>query len=382
MNSYNSYIGKTFGCLTINSITKVSKNSQHSRVTSLVAHCSCKCGNNNYSRVLTSINLGKVPCCNKCYKGIPLNSFIGKRYGQLTVIGAYNDGQHKYFKLKCICTNIVERNISEIVDRIESHSCGECYNGIRYKDYIGKIFGTYTIIDVYNKKKKGAYAKIKCTCNREYERKITLIDLNTKHKGCPKCDNGKPWESHIGEKYGNLTITGITHSSERGYSLTQMICKCDCGNENIIRTLSSLKARSRKASCGECYHGIPFSSFIGKNYGRLTIIEYRKNKNSSIRCIEFLCKCSCNKSENKWYPLEMINQNFKSISSCGCVKKELYNLRKIHFGSLHIMNTSKNNEGGLRYNCKCDCSREIEVLESDLFTGKVTCCNECLIKEE
>ena len=38
---------------------------------------------------------------------------------------------------------------------------------------------------------------------------------------------------------------------------------------------------------------------------------------------------------------------------------------------------AENNIGGLRYICKCDCGNEIEVLESDLFTGKVTCCEEC-----
>ena len=32
--------------------------------------------------------------------------------------------------------------------------------------------------------------------------------------------------------------------------------------------------------------------------------------------------------------------------------------------------------------CKCDCGNEIEVLESDLFTGKVICCEDCQMINE
>lgn len=71
--------------------------------------------------------------------------------------------------------------------------------------------------------------------------------------------------------------------------------------------------------------------------------------------------------------------NLKSgvTASCGCLRTKITALKYIPFNKLHIISTSTNNEGGLRYICKCDCGNEIEVLESDLFTGKVTCCESC-----
>lgn len=51
--------------------------------------------------------------------------------------------------------------------------------------------------------------------------------------------------------------------------------------------------------------------------------------------------------------------------------------KNISFGRLKVLKISDNTIGGLRYICKCDCGNEIEVLESDLFTGKVICCEDC-----
>lgn len=495
---YSKYIGKTFGCLTVNNITKETILNKDKK-TDLLAHCSCACGNKNHTRLITSLNISQ--CCEQCYMGKPLKSFIGKTFGQLTVIDAYTDLDKgiKRFKCKCICGNIVERNITEILNRQHNFKCGNCYNGIAYNNYIGKTFGSFKILDVYSLKKNGKqkrmYAKIKCTCGLEYERKLENIDFNYKKLGCKHCDNGKPWESHIGEKYGKLTVIGITSTFKRGYNLTQAVCKCECEQE-VKRTFSSLHARGQRSSCGQCIKGIFFKNYIGKQYGNLTVVDVIKDKRGAFN---FVLKCSCGNENSiiriannvltlasknifqtcgecnkgvyykdfigkRYGYLEIINyknnffelqcdcgniiklktsyvnsfnsriatctkcykgisyskiinnqfgrlkikniqsnqnnkkhriaicsclcgkQNLKinftrimtgSVLSCGCLHQDIASLKKIKFGNLLIKCCSKNNVNGLRYICKCDCGNEIEVLESDLFTGKVTCCNEC-----
>lgn len=431
-----------------------------------------------------------------------VNDYIGKTFGNLTVLDIYVKNKATVAKCKCICGTEIERRLSDLLNKDYKFTCGKCYKGINYNDYIGKTFGSYTIIDVYSltkNKRKSIYAKVECTCGKNYEKRLDHIDFYSKYIGCKHCDKGKPWESHIGEIYGNLTVIGITKSFTRGYNLTQAVCKCICGQE-VKRTFTSLKNRGKKSSCGECIKGIYYKNYIGKHFGSLEVIKVIKNKKNGQ--FNFVCKCSCGNQKNiirsahcilardskntfqtcgecnkgiyyknyigkrfgyleiKKYKdnfftlkcdcgnsielktsyvnsfektriatcgncyngvpytkiinntfgrlkIKSINLDFKtsrgkkvicdcscgkkdksiylsqimtgSALSCGCLRHDIVYLKKIKFGSLFIINISKNNKGGLRYICKCDCGNEIEVLESDLFTGKVTCCEECKV---
>ena len=345
---YNDVIGKTFGFLTIKKITKSDGRYKQ-------AICKCSCGNTK-EIALTYVLRNIYVSCGNCYNGISYESFIGKKYGHLTVV---NVEKHRAV-CKCDCGNTIKIRIS-LVTRNNNTTCGQCYNGVPYKNFIGKRYGTFTIESVYS---GPGYKTAICKCVCGNIKKIHLSVLSRKHNlACENCYNGVPYKNFIGKRYGTFKILNIKKSSKR----TMIVCKCDCG---IIKEVRIGAVKNLKIRCGNCHNGIPYKNYIGKTFGYLTITNIHTEKTGKYAS----CTCQCG-NETKQPFSSLVNNK---VLSCGCLKSKIGALKKISFGSLNIVETSNNNIGGLRYICKCSCGNEVEVLESDLFTGKVTCCKECL----
>lgn len=299
-NINNNLIGKRYGYLTIINI-KTKRN----------IICKCDCGHecNRQLRHLTNKS-----SCGECYKGTPYNDLLGTKIGYLTIINIYSNGIHKMAECKCSCGNpvIVTKVLSELVRKDRSHktlSCGNCYKGISFNNYIGKCIGYTKIIDVV-KKNYMPFAILKCSCGNTIERQLYSL------------------------------------ADEKNYS-------------------SSF-------SCGECIYGKNIKTYIGEVYGYYKIIKIEKNEKKTYA----YCTCNCN--PNKIHKILLYSLINGTSKSCGCIKGKTKLLKQISFGNLRIITSSNNTIGGLRYICKCNCGNEIEVLESDLFTGKITCCKECL----
>ncbi len=303
---------------------------------------------------------------------IEYNDLIGKTFGFLTIKEITKNKTPKQAICKCLCGNTCTRGMYDLIktkNKIGSHpaQCGQCYNGIPLKNFIGKKYGYLTIID-FVKDIKPLKAICKCSCGNKCERVFTDLQRNSRKSKklqfsqCGECFQGIPLKNFIGKRLGTFKILNIKKSSGR----TMIVCKCDCGiiKETRIQSLKKLKIR-----CGNCYNGIPYKNYIGKTFGYLTITNIYTEKEHRYAS----CTCQCgNKTKQAFFSL--LNNK---ILSCGCLKSKREALKKISFGSLNIVGTSNNNIGGLRYVCRCTCGNEIEVLESDLFTGKVTCCEEC-----
>lgn len=58
-------------------------------------------------------------------------------------------------------------------------------------------------------------------------------------------------ESYIGQRFGMLTVTGITHKQIGQYNRAVWVLKCDCGNEKTALPTEIASGRCR--SCG-CFH--------------------------------------------------------------------------------------------------------------------------------
>lgn len=127
------------------------------------------------------------------YEKHNISDYIGKKYGQLTVIGE-SQKVHRYsnrFDFRCECGNI----ISEAPGRV-----------------------------LYGHKK---------SCGK-YRRRNTSYDLEQKIK------------SSTGTKIGKLKILGISRKPNSGASYVK--CQCDCGN--IIDVLPNKLFRNQIKSCG------------------------------------------------------------------------------------------------------------------------------------
>ena len=70
-------------------------------------------------------------------------------------------------------------------------------------------------------------------------------------------------ENLVGDKFGRLTITAISHRDK--YSHVHVKCKCDCGNEKIVRYNSLRDCFTR--SCG-CLQAEKRSRFVMERHNR------------------------------------------------------------------------------------------------------------------
>lgn len=117
-----------------------------------------------------------------------------------------------------------------------------------------------------------------------------------------------------------------------------------------------------------------YSKYIGKKYGRLTILEIYSLENR----IE--CKCRCECGTIKKYLLNSLLKG--GTKSCGCIVKniEYENLVGRRFGRLVVVEELEKSElSQARYKCKCDCGNEIEVYGANLLYNQTNSCG-CIHK--
>ena len=106
----------------------------------------------------------------------------------------------------------------------------------------------------------------------------------------------------IGQRFNKLIVIekAEDYISPKGKHESKWLCKCDCGNEKIIRQ-SDLRS-GRTKSCGRCKSYLKeqntekilynrFKDITGQTFGRLTAL-YRVGKNKQNNAV-WHCKCQC-----------------------------------------------------------------------------------------
>lgn len=128
----------------------------------------------------------------------------------------------------------------------------------------------------------------------------------------------------IGNRYGYLTV--IERAGKAGY--VQLIrCKCDCGNETIVRypnltsgTTTSCGCVKRKATSQRL-----LKDLTGQTFGELTVVE--RASDIGGKRVYWRCKCSCG------HECVVTGNNLKSGNtiSCGCMKASLNEGIIVHY---------------------------------------------------
>lgn len=233
-----------------------------------------------------------------------LDSYIGKTYGYLKIIGFSKDPQQMMFAAspiaicECKCGNVTHKSLRVLT---ESHpktpfSCGCAYHEARNNkrtkrvmSYIGKTFGDLTVLEFVgdsNDPEKFDLVKCKCKCGNEFDIRIknllSLCDYQREHPNttvsCNECSKknrvqmiwGDPDERvankyPVGSKYDMLTVIG--HPTDEGYS-DMIEFKCECGK-----------------TCRKRSHN--FDGLVEK---------YKKYKKSNIT---YRISCGCKEYENR-----------------------------------------------------------------------------------
>lgn len=120
----------------------------------------------------------------------------------------------------------------------------------------------------------------------------------------------------IGKRFGRLTVIKLAGIGVRsdGQKYRTWLCKCDCGNEKVVRT-SYLTCGETK-SCGCLHSDVVKNHYEGKKFGNLTVIKEsgRDNQGNVI----YLCKCDCgNEFETSG---AYLRRGYST--SCGCKTSE------------------------------------------------------------
>lgn len=85
-----------------------------------------------------------------------------------------------------------------------------------------------------------------------------------------------------GMKFGKLTVIREIKEANK---LIKVLCRCECGNEKIICKYNVTNGRTK--SCG-CIHTKPI---IGETFGKLTVIEELKGSNQGETTLLCKCEC-------------------------------------------------------------------------------------------
>lgn len=172
---------------------------------------------------------------------------IGSSFGRLTVI----DGSDRcgYVLCRCSCGTTKEVYKHNLL-KGATKSCGCLQNEerLRYAEsFIGKKYNNLTILSIAYLRNKKYYYNCKCDCGNE----VILCGNNirsstTKSCGCRK--HRSRIVDLVGQRFGRLVVEGL--DANKSYTKHQAFykCRCDCGGY-ITTQASSLKNGSTK-SCG------------------------------------------------------------------------------------------------------------------------------------
>lgn len=188
---------------------------------------------------------------------------------------------------------------------------------------------------------------------------------------------GQKLIDEVGNKYGFLTV--IEKTTDKN-GRTAWKCKCDCGNEKIVRG-SDLRT-GKITSCGRncklrsLRNGV-FKDETGKKYGRLTVL-YRNGKSASNKT-KWHCICDCGKE------VDVLGEELRkgSVVSCGCYNKERASETQFkdetgnRYGKLTVISLVKRSPKAI-WLCQCDCGNTTEVSGIDLRSGNTKSCG-CLV---
>lgn len=119
---------------------------------------------------------------------------------------------------------------------------------------------------------------------------------------------------YVGKKFGKLFV--VSEADKRN-GKRMFLCKCDCGNESIVRGTHLTSGRVQ--SCG-CVGRIDIA---GQRYGRLVAIEFDRVENGRTY---WKCRCDCG---------NIVSVNTGKLrdghtQSCGCLAQEAIRRQRKH----------------------------------------------------
>ena len=115
-----------------------------------------------------------------------------------------------------------------------------------------------------------------------------------------------------GQQFGKLTVIRYSHIDSTGRAVWE--CHCECGKSVNVKSVNLVRGFTESCGCGRA------ENLVGKNFGRLTVVERSENGRTSggRSIVKYLCRCSC----GNYVTVRANHLRSGNTKSCGCLNKE------------------------------------------------------------
>ncbi len=186
----------------------------------------------------------------------------------------------------------------------------------------GMQFGQLTVLSDSGERDQNYIVwNCRCSCGREVRYSSRDL-LRRKVQDCG-CLSNVPhtMQDLTGQRFGKLTVLYPTEKrADHGSVVWHTVC--DCGREKDVSARRLIRGEVR--SCG-CLSHPPLRDFVGKTFGRLTVIRYAgvgrdlgMSKGSTEKYWVVRCTCGREKTVGQ---TELLNGETRS---CGCLHNEKF----------------------------------------------------------
>lgn len=327
--------GQQFGELTVISLDKKRNNEKGARWI-----CQCNCGN-TISVLASRLKSGQTRSCG-CLKRKETKreriDLTGRTIGSWEVLRIDKDriGQGRYYICQCKCGTIKSVSGSSLKNGL-SKSCG-CSKKKTENDLTGQRFGKLTVLGIdTDKPARGFYWKCLCDCgNIKSYQSSHLKNGKVISCGCEsrKKASERQFKDITGQRFGRLIVLGIDGKKydNHGNSEYYWKCRCDCGNEIIVRGTVLRRKDTKSCGCLQAEESMLRAKertidLTGKRFGLLTVLERVENTEFDNNLGTWKCKCDC--GNEKYADGYYLRKGM--ISSCGCLKQSKYELYVLQY---------------------------------------------------
>lgn len=337
-------------------LTVISESDRYQQTKYRKVTCQCDCGNTIEIPLRRFQEKAHFPTSCGCKSKVSKVK-VGNRYGMLEVIEdlGKDENHNRICLCKCDCGNTIIVKSHDLVRTKWAKTHCGCQT--YFKDITGQRFGKLVAVEPRGQDKhKNTLWLFKCDCGG-----TIILTLNrVQHQKYPNCGcvNTALKVDYTGQRFGKLEV--IEYLGNCKY-----LCKCDCGNMVEVHTDRLRTGHIHNCGCEDPHHDL-----IGTRIGKLEVIEYLGKNNSPYH--QYLCKCDCGNTVTKCrgYILEAIRDNKEC--DCGCVRRNKLVGQK--FGKLTVIKYTGRDKHGVKWLCRCDCGNFKEIRESYLISGHTKSC--------
>lgn len=185
-----------------------------------------------------------------------------------------------------------------------------------------------------------------------------------------------------GKRFGRLLVKERDMEHKKH---TCWICVCDCGNITSVNASSLTRGLTKSCGClaRETTSRIRSKDISGMKYGFVEVLERVESpENKADKKVYYKCLCEC----GNVFVTERSRLISGTTKSCGCYKSKMTHERFFKdltgnkYGRLTVISLQSRENGTPKWNCICECGKELVVSGKSLKSGFTKSCG-CL-KEE